>query len=71
MASRVARGVLGAVLGAVAGGLATVFGGIAAGEVFRISQAEGAYMMQVAFVFTPLGILAGGILGAALLFRGG
>ena len=51
------------------GGGALVFAiGMALPMVIRISQAEGAYAMGVAFIWTPLGailgaILLGGILG--------
>lgn len=53
----------GLMLGAMLGGVVTFFGGIWAGEMFRVSQAEGAYAMQVAFFFTPIGMIAGAIAG--------
>lgn len=67
MASVFLRATGGFLLGAVAVGAATFFLGIAAPEVFNISQFEGAYMMAVAFVYTPTGALFGGIAGAIVM----
>jgi hypothetical protein len=51
----------------LAGGLgvgALVFGiGMALPSVLAISKAEGAYAMGVAFVWTPIGLVVGAVLG--------
>ena len=54
----------GFLIGAIAGAALAVALCVAAAEVFSISQMEGAYAMQVAFFFMPLGALMGGIIGA-------
>jgi hypothetical protein len=58
------RAVLGAVLGLIAGAVATLALGLAAAEVFSISQAEGAYAMGLMFFWVPLGALVGLLAGA-------
>lgn len=58
-----------AVLGAIAGAAGAIAVCVAAAWVFDITQAEGAYAMQVAFFWTPLGIVAGAISGALLPHR--
>jgi hypothetical protein len=60
------RAVLGAVLGLIAGAVATLALGLAAAEVFSISQAEGAYAMGLMFFWVPLGALVGLLAGAIL-----
>ena len=52
--------------GFLAGGLTAAVVGIALPEVVPISQAEGAYMMGVAFFWIPLGAVVGGIVGVIL-----
>lgn len=48
-------------------GAGLVFGlGMSLPMIVPISQAEGAYAMGVAFVWTPLGGIAGAIIGAVL-----
>lgn len=56
-----------AVLGAIAGGAGAIALCVAAASAFDITQAEGAYAMQVAFFWTPLGIVARALSGAVLL----
>lgn len=51
-------------IGAVIGGGGVFAAGMAAPEVLPISQAEGAWAMGVAFVWTPLGALLGALGGA-------
>jgi hypothetical protein len=63
------RMLVGFLLGLVAGGAVTMALGILAGDVFDISQREGAYAMAVAFVYTPIGAVVGGIIGAVLARR--
>jgi hypothetical protein len=58
-----------AVFGALAGGVAAAVLGIAAGEAFNISQAEGAYAMGIFFFWTPLTAILGAITGAVLSRR--
>ena len=57
-----------AVTGFLGGGVLVFAIGMALPMVIRISQAEGAYAMGVAFFWTPLGAILGaillGILGA-------
>ena len=67
----IGRAILGAVLGLVLGGAATLALGLAAAEVFAIPQAEGAYAMGLAFFWVPLGALAGLIAGAVIAARRG
>lgn len=55
--------------GLAAGGGLTFAIGMALPSVLTISQAEGAYAMGVAFVWTPIGALVGAIL--ALILSGG
>lgn len=55
-----------ALLGAILGGAGAIALCVAAAWAFDITQAEGAYAMQVAFFWTPLGIVAGAITGALL-----
>ncbi|MCL4185996.1 MAG: hypothetical protein KJZ85_00210 [Rhodobacteraceae bacterium] len=61
------------VLGGLAGGsvlAVLVFaGGIIGGDLLGVSQAEGAYAMGVAFVWTPLGFVLGFALGAVAARR--
>jgi hypothetical protein len=52
--------------GLVAGYAAVAVAGILLAEVARISQAEGAYMMGVFFVWAPLGAVVGGLAGVLL-----
>lgn len=59
-----------AVLGFLAGGGAVFAIGMALPSVLSISQAEGAYAMQVAFFWTPLGAVIGAALGLVLSGRG-
>ncbi len=44
----------------------TFVGGITLPEIVPISQFEGAYMMAVAFIYTPTGFVAGAVLGFML-----
>jgi hypothetical protein len=55
-----------ALLGMLAGGALTVALAVLAGYAFDISQAEGAYAMQVAFFWMPVGLVAGLIAGLVL-----
>jgi hypothetical protein len=55
-----------AFLGAIAGGAGAIALCVAAAYAFDITQAEGAYAMQVAFFWTPLGVILGAIAGAIL-----
>jgi len=48
---------------AIAAAVAAFGTGIALPEVIAISQREGAYMMAVAFVYTPAAFVAGAVLG--------
>ena len=57
-----------AVMGFLIGGAVVFAIGMALPPVIRISQAEGAYAMGVAFVWTPLGAIVGAVIGAV---RGG
>jgi hypothetical protein len=52
-----------AVLGLVLGAALAVVAGVSAAYVFKISQSEGAYAMQVAFFFVPIGALLGLVAG--------
>jgi hypothetical protein len=52
--------------GMLAGGAAAVALAVLAGYVFDISQAEGAYAMQVAFFWVPVGLVAGLIAGLVM-----
>jgi hypothetical protein len=55
---------LGWALAGFFGGGALVFAiGMLLPMVIKISQAEGAYAMGVAFVWTPLGALVGAVIG--------
>jgi hypothetical protein len=54
----------GFIVGAIAGAALALAICVAAAEIFNISQMEGAYAMEVAFFFMPLGALIGGIIGA-------
>ncbi|NUB45313.1 hypothetical protein GEU84_013020 [Fertoebacter nigrum] len=63
------RMLVGFLLGLVVGGVTTMTLGILAGDVFDISQREGAYAMGVAFFYTPVGAVIGGIIGAMLARR--
>ena len=61
-------------LGWTLGGLLLVAGvvfavGMTLPSIITISQAEGAYAMGVAFFWTPLGALAGAVLGYVLSRR--
>ena len=56
-----------AVLGFFGGGVLAFAIGMALPMIFRISQAEGAYAMGVAFFWTPLGAVLGAILAAVFL----
>lgn len=55
--------------GGVIGGIVTMFGGFVLGDALGVSQAEGAYAMQVAFFMTPIGAVVGAVLGAWLARR--
>ncbi|MCC6305910.1 MAG: hypothetical protein IT545_12040 [Rhodobacteraceae bacterium] len=44
-------------------------GGIALGDLLEVSQAEGAWVMSVAFFATPVGFVLGAFLGAVLANR--
>lgn len=57
------------VLGFLAGGGAVFAAGMALPSVISISQAEGAYAMGVAFVWTPLGAVISAVLGVILSGR--
>lgn len=57
-----------AVIGFLAGGAIVFSVGMALPSVISISQAEGAYAMGVAFVWTPLGAVIGAVVG---FVRGG
>lgn len=52
--------------GFLAGGLVTGVIGIGLPKIMPISQAEGAYMMGVAFFWVPLGAVIGAVLGVIL-----
>lgn len=52
-----------AMAGLVLGAALAIGLAVAAATLFGISQAEGAYAMQVAFFFTPLGAVVGLIAG--------
>jgi hypothetical protein len=54
----------GFIIGAIAGAALALAVCVAAAEIFNISQMEGAYAMEVAFFFMPLGALFGAIIGA-------
>lgn len=69
MHNRGLRCVLWGMTGFVLGAVATFFGGLAAGEMIGISQAEGAFVMQVAFFWTPVGAIAGALIGVFLARR--
>lgn len=56
-------------LGFVLGGGVVFATGMALPSVVSISQAEGAYAMGVAFVWTPLGAVTGAVLGFVLAGR--
>ena len=55
--------------GFFAGGVLVFAIGMLLPMIIKISQAEGAYAMGVAFVWTPLGALVGAIIG--LILAGG
>lgn len=69
MAGGFVRGTLGFAAGLVAGAVAAVALSVAAAFIFNISQMEGAYAMGVAFFWTPLGAILGGIVGTVLALR--
>ena len=56
-----------ALVGFFGGGALGFTIGMALPMVLRISQAEGAYAMGVAFIWTPLGAVLGAILAASFL----
>jgi hypothetical protein len=58
-------GCLGFFLGAIVGGIIGVVLGFVWTSVFHISDFEGYSGMLVFFTFMPIGIIIGGILGAA------
>jgi MFS family permease len=58
-------GCLGFFLGAIVGGIIGVVLGFVWTKVFHTSDFEGYSGMLVFFTFMPIGIFAGGILGAA------
>ncbi len=60
MLNRIGGGLVGFVLGFVS----AVVAGLALGEVFNISQAEGAYAMGLFFFWGPAAGLLGAVLGA-------
>ncbi len=63
------RWLVGLVLGGMLGGVLFFAVGIALPSLLPISQAEGAYAMQVAFFWAPLGLILGAILGVLLARR--
>ncbi len=63
-----ARTLLGFFAGLIAGAALALAVCVAAGYLFDISQAEGAYAMGVIFFWMPLGGLVGGIIGAIRAF---
>ena len=66
---RFGRGIAGAVVGLIGGGALAALVASGAGWLFAISQAEGAYAMQVAFFWVPLGAIVGLIVGIILALR--
>lgn len=56
--------------GFLAGGFLAGVIGIILPEIFAISQAEGAYMMGVAFFWVPVGAVVGLIAGVVRGLRG-
>ena len=66
---RFGRGLAGAVVGLIGGGALAALVASGAGWLFAISQAEGAYAMQVAFFWVPLGAIVGLIVGIMLALR--
>lgn len=69
MAGRIGRAALGGALGFIAGGAATFGSGLAAAELFAISQAEGAYVMGLVFFWVPLGAVIGLVAGVMIALR--
>jgi hypothetical protein len=68
-AMRIFLGILGFLLGGAVGTGIGVGVGLAANEVFKVSCFEGLCGYVVAFIYAPLGLLIGGILGAILLAK--
>ena len=66
---RFGRGLAGAVVGLIGGGALAALVASGACWLFAISQAEGAYAMQVAFFWVPLGAIVGLIVGIILALR--
>ena len=62
--SRFLKIVAGFVIGAILGAVIALGLSVLAATVFEISQMEGAYAMQVAFFYMPVGAVIGGIAGA-------
>ena len=60
------RRVVWGLVGLIGGGAITLAAGLAAAEIFHISQAEGAYAMGLVFFWVPLGAIIGAISGAIL-----
>lgn len=69
MLGSVLRAVLFGAAGFIVGAVAGFFAAIGIGEMLGVSQAEGAFAMQAAFFWAPLGGLAGMIAGIALARR--
>lgn len=65
------RGLIFAVLGFVSGFVASAAAGLGLSAVVPISQAEGAYAMQVFFFWAPLGGALGAVAGFVLGRPGG
>ncbi len=63
------RRIGGILIGAILGGMLAVLSCWAVAVAFGISQAEGAYAMQVAFFWMPAGAVIGAIAGAAAAGR--
>ncbi len=61
----VGLGLVGFFLGAIVGGVIGVVCGLISTKVFQTSDFEGYSGMLVFFTFMPIGMLAGGALGAA------
>jgi hypothetical protein len=58
-------GLIGLILGAIAGGIIGVVCGLIWTDVFQTSSFEGYSGMLVFYTFMPIGIILGGLLGAA------
>ncbi|WP_207540513.1 hypothetical protein [Sabulicella rubraurantiaca] len=69
--SRLVRGALGFVAGAVIGGPLTFVAALAAWDASGIPDRDGGFGLMTLFVLAPLGALALGVTGALLLARRG